>query len=131
MEIYEYFLITGNPTVTIGQNTYTQNIGNNIVIGCTVTSSPAHTSVSWTRKIGNNAAETITATGGTKYSISSNIYAPSLTIYNVQESDEGVYTCFATNVVGTGQSNPPASLNVIGSMYHLYFIWKYVLKKVW
>jgi hypothetical protein len=46
--------------------------------------------------------ETITATGGTKYSISSNMNAPSLTIYNVQESDEGVYTCFATNVVGTG-----------------------------
>jgi hypothetical protein len=48
LEIYDFFLITGNPTVTIGQNTYTQNIGSNIVIGCTVTSSPAHTSVSWT-----------------------------------------------------------------------------------
>lgn len=109
-------MLTGAPTVRISQTTYPINIGKTVTIDCTVTSNPAYTSVYWTRQIGTNPEETLSTTGSlsTKYGGSS-VVSPSLTIYNVEESDQGTYICHATNIVGTGQSSQ-AFLDVVGSM---------------
>lgn len=75
-----------------------------MVIGCTVTSSPAHTSVYWQRISGNGVTQTITVQNNNKYS-GSTVQTPSLTILTADGNDVGEYICFATNSVGTGQSS--------------------------
>ena len=114
-------MISGVPSVTIPQNTYTINIGNSITIGCTIVSNPAHTVVYWTKKIGNNPEQTITTGGSpTKYG-GSTLQSPALIIYNVDDSDEGQYFCHATNIVGTGSNTSPTYLNVVGSMSYISY----------
>jgi hypothetical protein len=48
-----------------------------------------------------------------KYS-GSTVSTPSLTITNAQNSDEGNYVCYATNLAGTGSSSQ-TFLDVVGS----------------
>ncbi|CAC5377795.1 HMCN [Mytilus coruscus] len=108
------------PVVTVGQTTYSTNIGNNITIACVVSAIPTHTAVYWTRKINNGNIVTLNPASSTKYS-GSTIQSPSLTIIDVDLSDEGNYICHATNAVGTGQSShkfldvivyPPTSIAI-------------------
>ncbi|XP_071159618.1 hemicentin-1-like isoform X13 [Mytilus edulis] len=97
--------VAGNvPTVVLTQTSYTVGYGDTLVIGCTVTSSPAHTSVYWQRISGNGVTQTITVQNNNKYS-GSTIQTPSLTILTADGNDVGEYICFATNSVGTGQSS--------------------------
>ena len=101
------------PVVTVSQPTYSTNIGNTIVLACVVSANPAHTAVFWTRQINNGNTETLNPASSTKYS-GSTIQSPSLTINNVDTSDEGNYICHATNAVGTGQSSQ-TFLDIVGS----------------
>lgn len=103
--------------MTISQSTFSVNIGNTITLDCVVSASPAHTSVYWTRQIGNRNPERLNSTN--KYD-GSTTFSPSLTIYNIDMSDEGTYICHAANSVGTGQSSQ-AFLDVVGSEY-IYLI---------
>ncbi|XP_063428596.1 hemicentin-1-like isoform X19 [Mytilus trossulus] len=97
--------VAGNvPTVVLTQTSYTVGYGDTLVIGCTVTSSPAHTSVYWQRISGNGVTQTITVQNNNKYS-GSTVQTPSLTILTADGNDVGEYICFATNSVGTGQSS--------------------------
>ncbi|CAC5398269.1 unnamed protein product [Mytilus coruscus] len=100
------------PVVTIRQSTYSTNIWNTITLACVVSANPAHTAVYWTRQINNGNTETLNPASFSKYSGSA-VQSPSLTINNVDISDEGKYICHATNVVGTGQSSE-TFLDVIG-----------------
>ncbi|XP_069133480.1 hemicentin-1-like isoform X12 [Argopecten irradians] len=105
--------VTGNvPTVTISQNIYRINTGNTVTLGCTVSGSPAHTSVFWQRNVGTGT-QSITI-DGVNYS-GSTVNSPSLTVINADTSDSGTYTCFATNSVGTGQS-AATTLTVSGNI---------------
>ncbi|CAG2194112.1 HMCN [Mytilus edulis] len=117
--------VIGNlPVVTVGQSTYTTNIGNTITLACVVSANPAHTAVYWTQHSSNGNTVTLNPASSTKYS-GSTIQSPSLTINNVDFSDEGNYICHATNAVGTGQSSqtfldvtgniPTVTASIIGS----------------
>ena len=82
---------------------------------CTVTSNLPITNVYWQRNIGGSTTRiTTTNTNTNKYN-GGTINTPSLTIYSVQQSDAGTYTCFGSNSVGTGQSS--TTLGITGGMY--------------
>lgn len=95
-------------------------LGNSITLQCTVFATPSATNVQW-NKVTNNVPVAINI-NPSKYSGAS-ISTPSLTITNSAESDEGYYTCQATNAAGTGTSTQ-TFLDVQGSKYW-YFIISY------
>ncbi|VDI12391.1 Hypothetical predicted protein, partial [Mytilus galloprovincialis] len=107
--------VIGNiPTVTVYQTIYNVNYGNSAVLVCSVTANPVHTSVYW-RKIKNGVSTDIAiASSNSKYS-GSTISNPSLQINNADLNDEANYVCFASNIVGTGQSSQ-TFLDVIGDI---------------
>ncbi|XP_063420706.1 hemicentin-1-like [Mytilus trossulus] len=116
--------VVGNvPVVTLRQSTSSTNIGDTITLACAVSANPAHTAVYWTRQSNNGNTETLNPASSTKYS-GSTTQSASLTINNVDTSDEGNYICHATNAFGTGQSsqtfldvtgNAPTSIAIIPS----------------
>ena len=71
-------------------------------IRCTQKSNPFATSLTWTKIVSNNAISTI-AIDNNKY-FGGSVLSPSLTITNLDASDEASYRCSATNAVGTGSS---------------------------
>lgn len=79
-----------------------------------MTSNPAHTSVRWVKTL-NNVETDITVTNSNKYSGGS-VNTPSLTISSAASADGGYYKCYASNSVGTGQSQS-TFLNVVGSKW--------------
>ena len=86
-----------------------------MTLTCTVTANPAHTTVYW-QKIVNSVATTVSVNN--RYS-GSTVSTPSLTITNAEQSDEGFYVCYATNSIGTGNSQQ-TFLDVIGSKCRVY-----------
>ena len=74
-----------------------------MVLMCNYKSDPPAQSVQWI-KIDDSMKTTIGVnSSGNKYSGSS-VHSPSLTIYNVQKSDEAAYICRVTNDIGTKSS---------------------------
>ncbi|XP_060068235.1 hemicentin-1-like [Ylistrum balloti] len=105
--------VSGNvPVVTVDQASYTVSTGQAVTLGCSVSAVPTHTSVTWQRFV--NGVSTTINIDGVKYA-GSTVNSPSLTIFNAAASDQTVYTCSATNIVGTGTSSQ-TSLNVVGSL---------------
>ncbi|XP_069115359.1 hemicentin-1-like isoform X2 [Argopecten irradians] len=105
--------VSGNvPTVSVSQSSYTASVGDTLTLICSVSASPAATSVFWQRTI-NGVTNTISI-DNTKYGGSS-VSSPSLVVYSASTSDNGIYKCFATNSVGTGQSSQ-ATLTVSGNV---------------
>jgi len=94
------------PNVVVSPATGSAIIGTNYyVITCTVTATPVATSWSWTNTpIGGGTAVTINQ-GTNKYEVANNAASPSLTIKNIESSDEAIYVCRATNTAGTRSSN--------------------------
>ena len=101
------------PTVTIPVTAYTVTTGQSITLACTVTSATQVGSVFWQINFGGQITTINSNTNTNKYS-GSTVTTPSLTILNADNSDAGVYTCFATNSAGTGQSGT-TTLTVTGS----------------
>ena len=99
----------GAPTVQVEQSSYSVTTGKTVVLVCTVTSDLTITSVEWERNV--DGIKTTIVTNTNKYSVSSTT-TPSLTIFNAEFSDEGTYTCVASNRDGTGQST--TTLRVTG-----------------
>ena len=77
-------------------------IGQQVTITCTVSGTPTQTSVSW-RKIVNGVQTNVNINGNSRYS-GGTTNSPSLTITNAELADEGSYICYATNSVGTSNS---------------------------
>ena len=92
---------------------YQVEIGQNVVVVCTITSNPQHTSVQWQRRDSNNAITNLDVSDATQYS-GGTFNTPSLTILNAANNGEGYYICTATNVVGQGSSQA-AYVDVTGS----------------
>ena len=111
--IYASFFLLDPPTVQVQQSSYSVNTGNTVTLVCTVSSSLPITNVYWQRNIGGSGT-TITTTNTNKYS-GSTTTTPSLTIFSVQQSDVGTYTCYGSNNVGTDQSS--TTLSVTGGMH--------------
>lgn len=99
-------------TVTIPQTSFTALIGTDrITINCSVSGTPPATSVTWTKTVGGQT-DSIDVSSN-KYS-GSTVSNPSLTIRNLDQTDEGDYVCTAENLVGTANSET-ANLDVTGS----------------
>ena len=118
MKLVLFLFFLDPPTVQVQQSSYSVNTGNTVTLVCTVSSSLPITNVYWQRNIGGSGT-TITTTNTNKYS-GSTTTTPSLTIFSVQQSDVGTYTCYGSNSVGTDQSS--TTLSVTGSMYLMFII---------
>ena len=100
----QFLFISDPPIAIIGSSNYQALVGNTITIGCTVTANPIVQNVYWERDINGIITTIGPSTNPNKYGGSTTVN-PSLTINNVDFSDEGNYRCYATNIVGTGSSN--------------------------
>ncbi|VDI61137.1 Hypothetical predicted protein [Mytilus galloprovincialis] len=96
--------VTGSvPVVQINPSTFTATYNSQLVINCNIVSaSPAATQVYWQRSSNNQILRIDNGDQGYQGSTTS---TPSLTINFVNTANAGVYTCFASNAVGTGTSN--------------------------
>lgn len=111
--MYYSSFIADIPVVQIPDN-YQVEIGQNVVVVCTVTSNPAHTTVQW-KRVNNNQETNLDISDSSQYQ-NGNLQNPSLTILNAATDDEGYYRCTATNSVGTGTS-ALSYVDVTGSKY--------------
>ncbi|GFO02841.1 titin [Plakobranchus ocellatus] len=100
--------VTSIPTVSVSPPPSSVTEGSSqLTLTCTVTSSPAPTSVAWLK----GGVTLVTSNNPSKYQ-GGTVVNPSLTIRNVERSDAGAYTCVVTNSVGTGSSGA-VQLNVV------------------
>ena len=111
------FFLSDLPIVTVAPLTYNGNIGGSVTLGCQAVANPAATNVYWIKS--KNSQDTTIGSTTSKYSFSTN--HPSLTINSLSSDDDATYVCYATNSIGTGNSQA-ASLNVIGSKYYKIMI---------
>ncbi|CAG2227899.1 HMCN [Mytilus edulis] len=84
-----------NPIVNVSK-IIAAKAGTNTTIWCEVPTSSKVTGISWMKN-----GRVIQITNSTKYG-GGTISSPSLEISNVQQVEEGNYTCLATNPIGTG-----------------------------
>ncbi|XP_071180644.1 neural cell adhesion molecule 1-like isoform X2 [Mytilus edulis] len=84
-----------NPIVNVSK-TITAKAGTNTTMWCEVSTSSKAIGISWIKN-----GRIIQITNSTKYG-GGTISSPSLEISNVQQAEEGNYTCLATNPIGTG-----------------------------
>ena len=101
-------LISGKPTVTIPSLTYSQDVGGDITIPCSITASPALISSQWTFTA-SGGSEVVINDGG-RFTIGATNY--DLTISALEFTDAGSYKCNATNAAGT--TGASATLTVTG-----------------
>jgi len=112
----QFFLILLDPpTVQVQQSSYSVTTGNTVTLVCTVTSNLPITNVYWQRNIGGSITNIATTNTNTNKYSGGTTTAPSLTIFSVQQSDVGTYSCYGSNSVGTDQSS--TTLSVTGSTY--------------
>ncbi|VDI07820.1 Hypothetical predicted protein [Mytilus galloprovincialis] len=88
------------PIVTVQVSSYVCIEGNAVTLGCTVYPRLPENIVFWKKLIIDGHLENITSPHS-----GSTATVPSLTILNATIDDMGFYICFASNSVGTGQSN--------------------------
>ena len=101
------------------QPSYNVQTGNNVTLVCNVSSSLPLTDVEWD-KYSNGTTNTINYNSNTKkYSVSTS-KTPSLTIFDAELSDAGIYTCLASNSDGTEESDI-AALIVSGTLFFIQY----------
>ena len=106
------------PSVTVSDTSYHILKNQNVTLSCTVpTVSPPVLNVSWSlRSSGSSSGAILDIAGNADHYSGGTLATPSLTIIELQDADEGHYTCSATNLVGMGNSTE-IFLNVSGSKY--------------
>lgn len=77
--------------------------GHGVTLGCSVSSKPPHTNVYWIKESDNGK---LVFNHGTTGTIGMTVENPSLTLKPAFSTDSGIYTCMASNVIGTGASRP-------------------------
>lgn len=109
-------ILSDIPAVAIPNN-YQVEIGQSVIVVCTVNSDPAHTTVQWQRRSASGSVTNLDISNQNKYQ-NGNLNNPSLTILSATAADEGYYICTATNAVGTGTSGD-RYVDVTGSKFHM------------
>ncbi|XP_076111872.1 uncharacterized protein LOC143080082 isoform X2 [Mytilus galloprovincialis] len=106
------------PVTTIPQPSYNQSTGQQIVLGCSISSpNSALLDVHWTfaNDVGQVTDPILISISNGKYS-GSTTSSPSLIINNVTTTDQGIYSCKARNSVGNSTNNPTTNLTITGSL---------------
>ena len=80
-------------------------------------SNPPATNVYWIFTDTGGQTKTITPSTNTNKYGGITTSSPSLILYNAEFSDNGQYVCYATNSVGTGNSQP-GTVTVTGRTYY-------------
>ncbi|XP_052102073.1 uncharacterized protein LOC127735795 isoform X3 [Mytilus californianus] len=93
---------TDVPSVSLSKVSYSVANGS-VTLDCSVTSTLVVSNVFWQRQVLGDI-ETINSQTDTNKYTGSSTSNPSLTILNVQPSDEGSYVCFASSSAGQGHS---------------------------
>ena len=89
-------------------------VGSNLTVECNITADPAVGVVHWTIVgVDGSVTKLNNSLDPSKYS-GSTPSDPSLTIINVDFSDEGNYSCYAQNIAGDSESTYTA-VDVIGN----------------
>jgi hypothetical protein len=96
-----FYCFLDPPTVTVPEREYVVEVGNEITLECGVEANPPESTAYWRKLVNGEWIDVDTSVS--RYSPVSP-FSPSLTITNVDTSDEGMYKCFADNEVGTGAS---------------------------
>ncbi|XP_052080609.1 hemicentin-1-like [Mytilus californianus] len=106
------------PIVNIESNRYIVTYGSSLTMTCSVHTSEQNpvTDIYW--KYNNNGVIT-KISEDTEGVTGSSIKVPSLTISNITTSEFGIFTCFATNDIGTGHSRP-IHVTIIGDVPIVY-----------
>ena len=91
------------------QTSYSVRLSGSVTLTCTVSADPSHDRVFW-NKLVNGVFTQVTMV--TRYS-GSTVQSPSLTITNAEQSDKGDYVRYASNSIGTGNSQQ-VNLDVTG-----------------
>lgn len=101
------------PIVVVAESSYNVALGSSVTMVCTATF-PLHitTNIVWERI--TDGSKTVIVPYTSKYDGGSAL-TPSLTIFYAEESDAGVYICYASNVFGVGHGT--TELYVVKSEY--------------
>ncbi|CAC5364617.1 HMCN [Mytilus coruscus] len=100
------------PVVSVGDRTVAAEYGHSVILECNITADPQVLTVYW-QKEHDGIQTNITSTTSDIDGIT--ISNPSLTIKETNESDSGIYICYAVNAVGHAHSNT-TNLTVEGNM---------------
>ncbi|CAC5425775.1 HMCN [Mytilus coruscus] len=95
-------VIGGYPSVVVDRNLYIVEYGNNITLRCTVESIPTFIHIYWQKISSEMATNFTTDTIGVN---DDTVVKAKLFILEGVPSDSGLYTCYAVNIAGTGQSD--------------------------
>jgi hypothetical protein len=115
LSIFLNHFVVDPPVFTVEQSLYYVQTGNNVTLSCNVSSSLPLTAVEW-EKNSNGTITTINSNTNTEKYSGSSTNTPSLTIFYTELSDAGIYTCFASNSDGTGESDM-TTLMVSGTLF--------------
>lgn len=102
------------PNVAIQRTFYTVHLKGTITLECDVTGNPPAFSINWQREVGDTSMD-LTSDSENKYN-GSTPDNPSLTIFNAEQSDRGVYRCTAENEYGIAKS-PRIYLKLVVGRY--------------
>lgn len=91
------------PLVDVILTTITVKHGDDVALLCTVDSIPQHTVVYWIKETEKGD---IVLNHGTTGTIGMTVSNPSLSLKPASITDSGLYTCLASNIIGTGTSRP-------------------------
>lgn len=100
--IYLCLSTAGLPVVHIDQLNYHISYGENFTINCTIEADPPITDLFYIKSDGK---QIITLNAGLPGTIGMTLNVPSLTITYTTEYDAGLYSCYAINRIGKGNSN--------------------------
>ncbi|XP_052090216.1 tenascin-like [Mytilus californianus] len=110
---------TGVPIVYVHQLLYNATFGSTVTLNCSVstTTSSTITEVYWQKwdECQIKYISSTTTSSSAKYS-GSTVNTPSLTVFNAEGLDVASYTCFASNIAGTGYSTA-SFLNVSAAAF--------------
>lgn len=112
------FIISDVPKVSTESSSYKAYVGIPVEMLCFVDAMPLHTVVYWKSKI--NGTVTMLVAGAVGFG-GMTLDNPSLTVLNPTESMSGEYTCFSSNVIGTGSSLAIALKGIRYNNYSLQF----------
>jgi len=104
-------------SVSMYNSKYTVFSGETVTLGCKIDGSPSAIVVYWTKTRGNVNEKILT--NNTKYSGSA-VNTPSLTIYDVDQGDDGIYICYAISTVGSFNSSK-MFLDVIPCKFYIFY----------